>query len=254
MLFRSFVVLSGSEGDSAVDPMHIALMTIRLARRIGVKGPVARTAAQLPYDASHDNTVFDSPLISHAVSARLRFMRGWKQYESCIKGFNGLGLIVEVALQELKKLCALEANSRRDVARSFLQSRRRGGQPVLGADQISKIADSVLDGVAGFDLALWNGFADRTIVCSTSSNMGISLHEALRYFQQSEVAVGDVKVPLLNDDEGSLIIWCPDEEADFMNPEKTAKLRVHEVRFLVDRKSTRLNSSHSRASRMPSSA
>lgn len=226
---EGFVVLSESDKDSAVDPMHIALMTIRLARRIGVGKPAARSAVQLPYELSHDNTVFDAPLISHAVSARLRFMRGWQQYESCIKGFNALGLVVEIALAELKKIDAWDASSRRELVRKFLQSRRRGMAAIFSQEQISKLSDSILDGVAGLDLALWSAFAARTIVCSTSSNMGISLHQALRYLQQGQVEAGGVKVPLLNDDEGSLIIWCPDEEADFMNPEKTATLRALEA-------------------------
>jgi len=224
-----FVLLSDSDKDPAPNPMQIALMTIRLARRLGVKPTVVPSATQLPYEASHDNTIFDAPLLSYATSAKLRFMRGWKQYESCIKGFNGLGLVVEVMLREMQTIQELGTEARRELARRFLATRRRGADAIYSAEQVSAIDGKALDGIADLDLALWNAFADRTIVCSTSSNMGISLHDALRYLQHSQVAIGDASVPLLNADEGALIIWCPDEEADFMNPEKTAKLRALEA-------------------------
>ena len=36
--------------------------------------------------------------------------------------------------------------------------------------------------------------------------------------------VAGKKFPLLNEREGRLVVWCPDERADFMSPEKSARL------------------------------
>ncbi len=76
-----------------------------------------------------------------------------------------------------------------------------------------------------FDLAIWAAFAKRPVVCSTSSNMGISLHQALRAFQNTSLDSLGEGYTILNSDEGWLVIWCPDEQADFMNSEKTEILR-----------------------------
>jgi hypothetical protein len=47
--------------------------------------------------------------------------------------------------------------------------------------------------------------------------------------QKADITFLDKTFKMLNQDEGSLIIWCPDEQADFMNEEKTAFLRKLEA-------------------------
>ncbi|MBI4345892.1 MAG: hypothetical protein HY553_03490 [Elusimicrobia bacterium] len=66
------------------------------------------------------------------------------------------------------------------------------------------------------DAALRAAYARRRIVCSTSANMGISLHQALRRLRE---------IGVLGPREGELLIWCPDARADFMSAEKAAALR-----------------------------
>lgn len=78
--------------------------------------------------------------------------------------------------------------------------------------------------------------------------MGVSLHEILRlmqtHTQNSELGT----YTILNPTEGSLVIWCPDERADFMNPEKTRLLRSIENEFP---KLTRLRTYINRQQRDP---
>ena len=49
--------------------------------------------------------------------------------------------------------------------------------------------------------------------CSTSSNMGISIHECIRAFQAKPINI-EGAIFFTKPDEGKLVIWCPDREAD----------------------------------------
>ena len=103
----------------------------------------------------------------------------------------------------------------------FLSTRKDlRGKNIFVSNDLECLSDNVLSAIDNFDLAIWLAFCDRTIYCSTSSNMGISTHQALRLMQQIEVVFLDKKFTLLNSDEGSLVVWAPDERADFMNEEK----------------------------------
>ncbi len=220
------VLIEGSGARNWNAVMDGALVTCEIARRIGIMPPSTLSTRSLPYDDSNDNTVFAAPLISAMLGRRIHLMRGWRQFASCIKGFNALGLVAEQVIRARKQLHSLSAAELNAVRREFLYSRKESGTG------ISVFAPGSLDGVPAekftavdlLDLALWKAFARRTIVCSTSSNMGISLHEALRYMQARELRFLNKRCRLLNSDEGGLVIWCPDEAADFMNPEKTAYL------------------------------
>jgi acyl-CoA synthetase (AMP-forming)/AMP-acid ligase II len=224
--YRHGVIL-GTETAHGDDPMAVALFTIRIAHYLGVLPTFSGDS--LPYSLSNDTLLFDAPLTSLVTGARTRFLRGWKQYQSCIKGFNALGLMAEHTLSEYRRLTELPASELRVEKRRFVETRAvdgdGGGRRVFTGDEGAQIPDAELDRIDVFPIAIWRAFGDRTIVCSTSSNMGISLHEALRYMQQKELTVLGQRCRLLNSDEGGLIIWCPDEQADFMNREKTALLR-----------------------------
>jgi long-chain acyl-CoA synthetase len=230
---EGFVVLDAETAAAAATEAHalrVALSTIRLARRLGVAPTRAFDPELLPYADDHDNTVFDAPLTSALLGSRVRFMRGWKQYQSCVKGYNGLGLIAELVLADLDAQTRWDAAAALAERRAFVASRRDAtGAPVFGPGEVEALSAEALGAVDAQDLAVWRVCATRTIVCSTSSNMGISLHEILRAMQAAQVTVAGRTLPLLGLDEGRLIIWCPDEEADFMNPEKTAFLRAIEA-------------------------
>lgn len=211
------------------DPLAHALFTMRLAVELGVKPPADAAPGQRPYAEEHDNLVFDAPLSSLVCGRRVRLLRGWKQFGSCVKGFNALGLLAEHAFLELGRLESLPPKELESARLAFLASRRRGGAAVFPPDALATLGADQLASVDLLHVALWRAYAKRTVVCSTSSNMGISLHEALRYMQARVMRLAGREYSILNRDEGALIIWAPDEQADFMNPEKTAKLREIEA-------------------------
>lgn len=221
-------VVVGSFKEKALnDVIEITLLTMRLALRIGIKPPQYRAdkSTLLPYSDDTDNIIFECPVNSLLVNRQMTFMRGWKQFESCIKGFNGLGLMAEQVAMELKRLDSFSVDEINENKRRFLASRQLDGKHVFTSDEIKAISKEELTKIHKIDLAIWNCFASKTIVCSTSSNMGISLHDALRYMQDNEIQAFGKKFRLLNQNEGALVIWCPDENADFMNHEKTAFLK-----------------------------
>ena len=210
------------------DVMAISLLTVKIANFIGIALPkfVANKRELIPYSDSTDNLIFESPISSFLLNKHINFMRGWKQFESCIKGFNGLGLMAEQMHTELQRIDSLSTGHLNELKIKFLASRLNDSNAKIFTDEeIRGVNPNELIKVHKFDVALWNAFGAKTIVCSTSSNMGISLHDALRYFQKTQLHFNNKTFTLLNKNEGKLIIWCPDENADFMNKEKTAFLK-----------------------------
>jgi len=230
---RGFVVLGKTPDPECLQPMDLAIFTVRLARILGVKPRVAHDAAALPYDEAHDNLTFDAPLASLVAGRRIRFLRGWKDYGSCVKCFNGIGLLGEHILKELRRLQNTHQSMVKRDAIAYLRSRRTksgdGHCPVFTDADLASLTDADIAAVDLVALAIWKAYASRPIVCSTSSNMGISLHEALRFMQSATISTAGKEFTILNDDEGWLIVWCPDEQADFMNAEKTEHLRSLET-------------------------
>lgn len=232
----SFIILNHSQKKSKFDPMDVALCTMRIAIRLGIKLPTENIIEnQLCYDSSHDNLVYDAPFLTFLTGSRMKFLRGWQQYESCIKGFNALGLMAEQILAVTDYLNKLNLNQLNEIKIKFLSSRIDNDifpdqiRKIFTENEVKSISNEDLLLITIFDLAIWLAFADKTIVCSTSSNMGISLHEALRFMQRTKIELKGKSFSLLNYSEGYLIIWCPDENADFMNKEKTTILRKIEA-------------------------
>ena len=221
----------GRENPNCPDPMGLALGTIRLAEMLGCKISKVSTLPLLPYSTGEDHLVFDAPLVGFLTGLRSRFLRGWKQYDSCIKGFNALGLLSEHIHLEEQTLLSLPTEALREEAFQFLKSRTfdHEGNKEPGPDywdqESNRLTQIELSGDLLFYLAIWRAFSRRPIICSTSSNMGISLHQALRALQSTVITFHEKQFFLLNKDEGRLVIWCPDEGADFMNDEKTSTLR-----------------------------
>jgi len=230
---QGFVILGRERDPESLQPMDLAIFTVHLARKLGVIDRVPPQEGILPYDPSHDNLLFDAPLAGLAVGRRIRFLRGWKDYGSCVKCFNGLGLLGEHILKELRRLQKADKPSLKADTLAFLRSRKttetEGRRVVFSESDLNAITDAEIAGIDLEALAIWKVYGARPIVCSTSSNMGISLHEALRFMQKKQVKLGGKTFTMLNDDEGWLIIWCPDEQADFMNAEKTEHLRSLET-------------------------
>jgi len=215
------VLARGRRKATASDSVDVALMAMRLAVRLGVRPPAAGDGGGLPYDEEAGGISFESPLLSLVAGKPLRVLRGWPQFESCVKGFNSLGLMAEHVVGETRRLRELDAESLGREKRAFLSTRK-----VFAPAELEALTVGDLTELSLVDLALWNCFARRTIVCSTSSNMGISLHRALRSLQRTSVSLFKKTFPLFAPDEGGLVIWCPDENADFMNKEKSRLLRA----------------------------
>lgn len=121
---------------------------------------------------------------------------------------------------ELRRIKNLSPAALRAAQLDFLATRK-----VFSQAELSALSKTDLFQIDNLCLALWRAFAKRTIVCATSSNLGIALHQALRQMRRKKLCVAGKSFPLLKADEGRLVIWCPDERADFMNPEKTAFLK-----------------------------
>lgn len=219
------VKIGQDEGYSLSKATKIAMFTVRMANLLGIKPANAAEANALPYDDS-DTLVFSAPTISALLGKNILFLRGWKQFDSCVKGFNSLGLMAEHVLAEIDRITALSVIDLVEINLDFLRSRKdTSGNKIFTEAELATVDASKLLKLSIEDVAIWSCFATKTIVCSTSSNMGISCHQALRMMQNRVLEFNGKSFTLLNNNEGSLIIWCPDERADFMNEEKTFFLR-----------------------------
>ena len=219
------IVVESYRERSSSEMLDDALLTIRIAQAIGINIANGYSYSDLPYDESNDNLVFYSPVCSALLGEKINFFRSWKQFESCIKGFNALGLMAGQVRLVMGEIEASNLTALNELKIEFLSTRELNDEKVFSREQLAGVSDQELTKIPLLELATWVAFARKTIVCSTSSNMGISLHDALRYMQKTIIKVDGKEITLLNQNEGSLIIWCPGEEADFMSSEKTSFLR-----------------------------
>ena len=196
---------------------RIALMSLRLANRLGIDSPSTTVKDVLPYSSSCDTVIFPAEAMTSLINRKVYLLRGWQQFQSCIKGFNALGLMAEQVLRWLDEYETTSDYEKAHVRESFIRAKGLLETSAQGENSINLL-----------DIAIWSCFSTRTIVCSTSSNMGISLHEILRLMQKTPGVCNAGKYMILNESEGRLIIWCPDERADFMNQEKAQLLRAIE--------------------------
>jgi hypothetical protein len=209
----------------------VCMETIRIARSLGIKTPASTGTLSLPYDQSHDAILYSAPEMSSLIGCDISFLRGWSHFQSCVKGFNALGLIAEQVVARRIEFNSRPNHLKHEILRDYLFSRVDSENVKLVSEAWLSSAShrELLDSKIVDNYLLWSLFAHRRIVCSTSSNMGISLHEVLRLMQQTTQQAGPFGYSILNHDEGSLIIWCPDERADFMNMEKATLLRKLET-------------------------
>src|SRR3989338_2025815 len=206
--------------------MRICLSTVRFAMQLGIMLPSQAKDDGLPYSSDSDSLVFKAPLTSALVNKKIVYLRGWKHFEGCVKGFNALGLMAEQILLEVERMKKLRANDLNNLKLEFLKSRESNdGKKIFTLLELNNIDASELFQINDEAVAIWSCFANRTIYCSTSSNMGISCNQVLRLMQDKKLEFKGKEFTLMNQNEGSLVIWCPDERADFMNKEKTFFLR-----------------------------
>lgn len=207
--------------------LKIATQTIRLAKKMGVGLFSPSQTAGLPYHAEDDSLVFSAELCSWVAQEKIFFLRGWKLFGSCVKGFNALGLMAEHVTLQQEEEARMPREERLSLRRSFAASRRdANGNPVFSDGEVKALSDEQLLSIPDFSLSIWAAFHERPVICSTSSNMGISMHEALRLLQKSSCELAGKKFTILNSNEGKLVVWCPDPRADFMNEEKSKLLEA----------------------------
>ena len=217
----------GSYDNSSA--MEICLATIRLATRLNIQPACKAGVDGIPYGADSDTLVFKAPLMTGLVNKKVVFLRGWKDFEGCVKGFNALGLMVSHVMREQARLDTLSVSELNNLKLDFLKSRgAENSNKIFNENDLKNIEPSELLMINKADIAIWRSFANRPIFCSTSSNMGISTHQALRLMQKVKLAFRGKTFSLLNANEGKLVIWAPDKRADFMNEEKTSFLKALE--------------------------
>lgn len=185
--------------------------TLRLAEFLGI--------------SRDEELIQDAPLLSRLFGRQVYFLRGWQRYKSCVKGFNALGLLAEHAVISERRLARLGPAALRRRRLEYLAARG-----VFTTAELFELPAAELKGVDILSLSLWDSFARRRIVCATSSNLGLCLHQALEDLRSRELRVAGRRFKLIGEDEGRLVIWCPDERADFMSPEKSALLKAVSAR------------------------
>ena len=85
-------------GMQAIDTnlaMITAVRTIRLAQSLSIPTPARADDLSTPYGSNTRQVSFDAPLLSELVGKPISFLRGWEMFESCVKGYNALGLMAE---------------------------------------------------------------------------------------------------------------------------------------------------------------
>ena len=103
------VALSGKELPNCGGVLEHARAVLRLAEYLG--GDTAEALAS------------PAPLLSRLCGRRMFYLRGWSRYESCVKGFNALGLLAEYAGREERALARLSAGALRRAKLEYLASR-----------------------------------------------------------------------------------------------------------------------------------
>jgi hypothetical protein len=201
--------------------LRVCLFAHELANLIGIRSDYSTR------ECIFEPLTISLPVLSAQTHSDLRLLKGWGYFQSCVKGFNSLGLIAEQLLPVYDSYLKRPLLVERDL-KVFLESRVLYSDVLRNHPDIASYAQRLnhhtTDAHNLICLSVWKAFAKRPIICSTSSNMGISLHESLRAFQSKPISINDRKFSLLSPDEGCLVIWCPDREADFMNGEKSDML------------------------------
>ena len=239
------VSISRKNHDRTNYLLSVCILAHDLAKLIGIRTDYSTA------NSDYESLTVDLPKLSSLTNVNIKLLKGWEYFQSCVKGFNSLGLMAEQILPIYSKYMTDPACVAADLE-DFSKDRVEYKKVISAHPDISKYAQKLNPKVSDANnilcLAVWKAFSRRPIICSTSSNMGISLHECIRAFQAKPINIDGRTYSLLKPDEGKLVIWCPDREADFMNNEKSDMLQS-----LVDEhtKTTRLRTYINRQQRDP---
>jgi len=213
----------GPEFIDLAKAADISLITKEISDLLKLNKSTKNKKYGLFYEDGTSNICYKNNFLSHAYDEELYFLRGWKEFSSCIKGFNVIGLIAEQIYyfdsSDEYKNKVFKSN----LIHSYLKSRKISGIA------LSKIINTKISSDLLLAAKLSFLFGNKTIVCSTSTNMGISLHEFIGLLRNSLIAIKGVEFSIFNDTEGKLIIWAPDRRADFMSAEKADQLQSLEL-------------------------
>ncbi|OAB60416.1 hypothetical protein AY599_02320 [Leptolyngbya valderiana BDU 20041] len=221
-----------SNSDESFYPLKNALFSLDIARALGFGVENSATG-----NARKSQQLFvDAPLLSELFDRRVAILGGWSDFQNSVKAFQVLGLLADTVRPHWQTLKTLKIQKDRgdlNAARQleerqkyFLKTRQtRDRLPVF---QPKEITSDRLQSVDLLYVALWEALRDRTLVCTTSSNFGLALHEILHRLQTLSVSNGDREFSILNFDDVKLTIWCPKRGSAIMRDEKDDILR-HKV-------------------------
>ncbi|WP_428010481.1 hypothetical protein [Baaleninema sp.] len=189
--------------------------------------------------------------MSELFDRRIAILEGWSDFQNSVKAFQVFGLLSDTvrpyweSLEDLQHQTSqgnLQASCHLNARkRQFLVSRKNSKNAVIFNPE--DLTDEVLKTVDVLQVALWEALRDRSIVCTTSTNFGLALHEILHRLQTIAIPYGDHAVSVLNLDEVKLTIWCPKRGSAIMRDEKddilTQKVKSSSLKCQLRRYDTR---------------
>src|SRR5208337_2858720 len=96
----------------------------------------------LPYAPQSGTLLFDAPLLTAVVNKKLMYLRGWSEFDSCVKGFNSLGLMADHVLRESNRIKALPLPQQNQLKFEFLKTRTLDDKQVFTAKGLENIKES----------------------------------------------------------------------------------------------------------------
>ena len=96
--------ISGDEILNLNKATAIALLTKKISDLIGLNfSSIEGNNSKLFYEKNVVNLIYKNNILSESLNSEVYFLRGWKEFSSCIKGYNAIGLIAEqIYYYELK--------------------------------------------------------------------------------------------------------------------------------------------------------
>ena len=123
--------------------LNVCLLAHDLARLIGIKNDYSTT------DSRFESLTIRLPELSALTTIQIKLLKGWKYFQSCVKGFNSLGLIAEQMLpiyNHYKQNPEIAASDLQEFKNSRVNYNKilNGHQDIAGyADRLKpKISDS----------------------------------------------------------------------------------------------------------------
>lgn len=209
--------ISGDEILNLNIATAIALLTKKISDLIGLNSSeIENSKPNNFYEKNVFNLIYKNKIFSESLNEDIFFLRGWKEFSSCIKGYNAIGLIAEQIYYYKLKIIREEI-SEITIVKKYIKSKNLFSNNDLNnivANDLIKNQDILLSSL------VWLLFANKTIVCSTSTNMGIALHEFIILLRNKLINFQNQSFSIFGENDGSLIVWAPDRRADFMSNEK----------------------------------